>query len=119
MIDITERKRTETELQRANWLLEKRSRETEEELLLAKSAQETLVPKGLDWGRGSVETFYQPARAIGGDFGVVTRGADDLNVVVCDVSGHGIGSALVANRVYTEIMELMQRGMELTPMLRQ
>jgi sigma-B regulation protein RsbU (phosphoserine phosphatase) len=119
VIDITERKQAETDLRRANSLLEKRSREIEEELILATKVQETLLPKGLVWGRGTVETHYQPARSIGGDFGLVTLSADWLNAMVGDVSGHGIGSALVANRVYTEIIELIQRGTEFAPMLQQ
>jgi sigma-B regulation protein RsbU (phosphoserine phosphatase) len=119
VIDITNRKQAETDLRRANSLLEKRSREIEQELILAGRVQETLVPKGLVWDRGTVETHYQPARSIGGDFGLVTLGGDCLNAMVCDVSGHGIGSALVANRVYTEIIELIQRGTEFAPMLQQ
>ena len=40
---------------------------------------------------------------IGGDFGVVhPQGNEFLNLVVCDVSGHGVGSALMANRMYSE-----------------
>jgi hypothetical protein len=84
---------------------------------LATKVQETLVPKGLVWHRGTVETHYQPARSIGGDFGLVILGGDCLTAMVCDVSGHGIGSALVANRVYTEIIDLIQRGTEFAPML--
>lgn len=119
VIDITKRKQAETALQRANSLLEKRNREIEDELILATKVQETLVPKGLIWDRGAVETHYQPARSLGGDFGLVTLGSDCLSAMVCDVSGHGIGPALVANRVYTEIIELIQRGTEFAPMLRQ
>ncbi len=119
VIDITQRKQAETDLRRANSLLEKRSREIEEELILATKVQETLVPKGLLWDRGAVETHYQPARWIGGDFGLVTLCGDCLNAMVADVSGHGIGSALVANRIYTEIIDLIQRGMEFAPMLQQ
>jgi sigma-B regulation protein RsbU (phosphoserine phosphatase) len=119
VIDITRRKQAETALQQANNLLEKRNREIEDELILATKVQETLVPKGLVWARGTVETHYQPARSIGGDFGLVTLSSDCLSAMVCDVSGHGIGSALVANRVYTEIIDLVQRGSEFAPMLQQ
>jgi hypothetical protein len=65
-----------------------------------------------------VETFYQPAQAIGGNFGLVTVCSEYLNVLLCDVSGHGIGSALVANGIYTEMIGQIQRGAELWPMLR-
>jgi serine phosphatase RsbU (regulator of sigma subunit) len=118
LIDITERKKAEADLRQANALLEERQKEIEDDLQLAERVQETLVPKSLAWNAGSVVTFYQPARTIGGDFGLVTEGPECLNVVVCDVSGHGIGSALVANRIYTETIGQIQRGVEFLPMLR-
>ena len=108
--DITEQKRAETELRDANTLLEARAREIEEELTLASRVQQSLAPKSLVWGTASVETFYQPVRSIGGDFGLVTPSEDQLDLLVCDVSGHGISSALVANRIYTETMSQIERG---------
>jgi PAS domain S-box-containing protein len=116
--DITEQKRAENALREANVQLEQRHREIEEDLILAARVQQSLSPKSLLWGRSSVETFYQPVRTIGGDFGLVTPGEDYLSIMVCDVSGHGIGSALVANRIYTETMSQIESGAALTPMLR-
>jgi len=116
--DITEQKRAETDLRDANTLLETRAREIEEELTLASRVQQSLAPKSLLWGLASVETFYQPVRSIGGDFGLVTPGEDQLDLLVCDVSGHGISSALVANRIYTETMSQIERGEGLAPMMR-
>lgn len=118
LIDITERKRAEMDLSQANLLLQARQREIDKELALAARVQQTLVPKNLTWGGGSVETFYQAARTIGGDFGLVVAGSEFISVFVCDVSGHGIGSALVANRIYTETIGEIQRGAELAPLLR-
>jgi protein phosphatase len=69
------------------------------------------------WGGASVETFYQPVRTIGGDFGLVAPRPDHLSLMICDVSGHGIGSALVANRIYTETMSQIERGAGLAPMM--
>jgi PAS domain S-box-containing protein len=80
LIDITERKRTETELRQANSQLELRQREIEEDLQLAARVQQSLVPASVTWGGLSVETFYQPARTIGGDFGLVAERADGLNI---------------------------------------
>jgi PAS domain S-box-containing protein len=115
--DITEQKSAEMDLRRANTLLEARESAMEEDLLLAARVQESLAPQGLAWASASVETYYQAARKIGGDFGVVAAGDDDLTLVVCDVSGHGIGSALVANRIYTETISLIESGAKLAPML--
>src|SRR5260370_33347277 len=55
---------------------------------------------------------------MGGDYGLVVPGDDCLDVLVCDVSGHGISSALVANRIYSETMCQMERGVELGSILR-
>jgi PAS domain S-box-containing protein len=115
--DITEQKRAENALREANLQLEQRHREIEEDLLLAARVQQSLSPKSLIWGKSAVEAFYQPVRTIGVDFGLVTPGEDYLSIMVCDVSGHGIGSALVANRIYTETMSQIESGAGLTPML--
>ena len=115
--DIADQKSAEMDLRRANLLLEARERTMQEDLLLAARVQQSLAPKSLSWAAASVETYYQAARTIGGDFGLVTPGDDYLTLLVCDVSGHGIGSALVANRIYTETISLIESGAVLTPML--
>ncbi|MGB8523860.1 MAG: PAS domain S-box protein, partial [Candidatus Acidiferrales bacterium] len=118
--DISEQKRAEGNLRTANTLLEERQKEIEEDLVLAARVQQSLAPKSLVWGTVHVETYYHPVRTIGGDFGLVTPLNDDsLNLLVCDVSGHGIGSALVANRIYAETMTQLRNGAPLATMLRQ
>ena len=115
--DITEMKRTENALREANAELEQRHREIEEDLLLAARVQQSLAPSGLTWGKVLVETFYQPVRTIGGDFGLVVPRGNNLSFMVCDVSGHGIGSALVANRIYSETMSQIEAGAGLGAMM--
>ncbi len=118
--DISEQKHAEQELRDANRMLEERQREIQEDLLLAARVQQSLAPKSLSWGGVRVETFYHPVRTIGGDFGLVSALDNEyLNLLVCDVSGHGIGSALVANRIYTEMMTQLRSGSALGPMLSQ
>jgi serine phosphatase RsbU (regulator of sigma subunit) len=119
-IDISDQKRAEAGLRTANKQLEERQREIEEDLVLAARVQQSLAPKSLVWGSVHVETYYHPVRTIGGDFGLVTPlNHDSLNLLVCDVSGHGIGSALVANRIYAETMTQLRNGAPLATMLRQ
>jgi PAS domain S-box-containing protein len=117
LTDISAQKRAEMALREANVQLEQRHREIEEDLLLAARVQQSLAPGSLVWGGVAVETFYQPVRTIGGDFGLVAPRPDHLNLMICDVSGHGIGSALVANRIYTETMSQIERGVALAPMM--
>lgn len=116
--DMSEQKRVEAELRRANELLAIRQREIEEDLQLAARVQQSLAPKSLTWGSVSIETFYQPVRTIGGDFGLVSPSENHLDIFVCDVSGHGIGSALVANRIYSEAVAQIESGAALGEMMR-
>lgn len=103
--DISEQKRAELRLREANAKLEERQRQIEEELTLAVRVQQSLAPQSMVWGAVRVDAYYHPVRRIGGDFGLVAPQDDDhLNLLVFDVSGHGIGAALVANRLYTATM---------------
>ncbi len=118
--DISEQKQSEAELREANVKLERRQSEIEEDLLLAARVQQSLAPQSLVWGGMRVDAYFHPVRSIGGDFGLVSP-LDDrhLNLLVCDVSGHGIGSALVANRIYSETMSQLRSGAPLSEMLRE
>jgi sigma-B regulation protein RsbU (phosphoserine phosphatase) len=117
--DISEQKSAEAELRQANAKLAERQKEIEEDLALASRVQQSLAPQSIVWGSMRVEAYFHPVRTIGGDFGLVSPLDDDhLNLLVCDVSGHGIGSALVANRIYTETMTQLRSGAPLGLMLR-
>jgi sigma-B regulation protein RsbU (phosphoserine phosphatase) len=119
LIDISEQKAAEQHLRAANTQLEERQKEIEEDLVLAARVQQSLAPKSMVWGGIQVETFYHPVHTIGGDFGLVSPlDEDHLNVLVCDVSGHGITSALVANRIYSETISQLNNGAPLGEMLR-
>ena len=107
--DISLQKRVEQQLRESNALLEKRQLEIEAELALAARVQQSLAPHSLVWNNLAVEAYYGPARVIGGDFGVIlSQGDEFLNIVMCDVSGHGIGSALIANRIYSETLHELE-----------
>lgn len=117
--DISHQKSTEAKLRDANGRLEERQREMDEDLALAARVQQSLAPRSIVWGGLKVDTYYHPVRTIGGDFGLVSPFDDDhLNLLVCDVSGHGIGSALIANRIYTETATQLGNAAELGQMFR-
>ena len=107
--DISEQKNAQEKLRSANSELEGRQEEIERDLALAARVQQSLVPKSLEWGGLRVESYYRPVHTIGGDFGLVSA-LDEahLNLLVCDVSGHGISAALVANRIYSETITHLQ-----------
>ena len=120
LTDISAQKGVEEQLRQSNLLLEKRQQEIEEELSLAARVQQSLVPRSMVWGNVAVESHYSPATRIGGDFGVVHAHGDEfLSLLVCDVSGHGIGSALLANRIYSETISSLRSGTPLADMLRE
>jgi PAS domain S-box-containing protein len=111
LTDISPQKRVEEQLRQSNALLEERQSEIEAELSLAARVQQSLAPRCLAWSNVAVEAYYSPATTIGGDFGVVLPQSHDvLSVVLCDVTGHGIGSALVANRIYSETLNELERA---------
>jgi sigma-B regulation protein RsbU (phosphoserine phosphatase) len=110
--DISEQVRAEQELRSANEELQKRQMEIEEDLRLAARVQNSLAPRSLVWDTMSVDAFYHPVHWIAGDFALVnSTDHEHLSLLVCDVSGHGIGSALVANRIYSETTTHLRSGM--------
>lgn len=119
LTDVSELKRVEEGLREANHCLQDHLREIEEDLALAARVQRSLTPQSTMWGNLRVEAAYHPVCTIGGDFGLVMPlEAHQLNLAVCDVSGHGIGSALVANRIYGEITRYLKNGVALPDVLR-
>jgi PAS domain S-box-containing protein len=108
--DISAQKQIEEQLRFSNSLLQDRQREIEAELATAARVQQSLAPHSLEWKNLAIEAYYSPARTIGGDFGLVLpQNNEFLDVIVCDVSGHGIGSALMANRIYSETLHAVER----------
>jgi sigma-B regulation protein RsbU (phosphoserine phosphatase) len=118
--DISTQKGIEEQLRESNSLLQKRQDEMVAELALAAHVQQSLAPHSLIWKNLTVEAYHSPARTVGGDFGVVhPEGDDSLSIVVADVSGHGVGSALMANRIYSETLHALGRNSEPGTLLRE
>jgi sigma-B regulation protein RsbU (phosphoserine phosphatase) len=119
-VDISEQRQAQEALRSAYARLEERQEETERELQLAARIQQSLIPKPLVWGAVRVDTSFHPTRTIGGDFGLIAPLDEEyLNLVVCDVVGHGISSALLANRIYAETNTLVRSGTSLLEMLKE
>jgi PAS domain S-box-containing protein len=117
--DISEQKRAEGQLRETNAKLEERQKQIEEELALAARVQQSLAPQSIVWGGVRVDTYFHPVRSIGGDFGLVApQDEEHLNLAVFDVSGHGIGAALVANRLYSATMAQLRAGSPLGDVFR-
>jgi PAS domain S-box-containing protein len=117
--DISAQKGIEEQLRESNSLLQKRQDEMDGELALAAHVQQSLAPHSLIWKNLAVEAYYSPARTIGGDLGVVFPQGDSLSIVLSDVSGHGVGSALMANRIYAETLHALGRKTDPGVLLRE
>jgi sigma-B regulation protein RsbU (phosphoserine phosphatase) len=119
LTDISEQKCNGGIFRAANARSDEHQAEIEQDLRLADRVQQSLAPKPLLWGRLRVDTFYKPSNTIGGDFGVVRPMNEEyLDLLVGDVSGHGISSALVANRIYAETITQLSHRAPLVDVLR-
>ncbi len=69
----------------------------EQELRVARLIQQTLLPKDVPHIAGwEVDAYYQPARAVGGDFyDFITHADGRLGFVIGDVTDKGVPAALV------------------------
>jgi hypothetical protein len=82
--------------------------ELRQELLSARQIHEALFPRPVREGPLRFDFVYEPMRQIGGDYLYATVTAGDhgqrvLNVVLLDVTGHGIPAALTVNRLHGEL----------------
>jgi serine phosphatase RsbU (regulator of sigma subunit) len=107
------------QLRESNALLKKRQKDIDAQLSRAARVQKSLAPRSLVWNDVAVETHYSPAHTIGGDISIVFPHNDEaLTIVMCDVSGHGIGSALMANLIYSETLHQLERDATPSKLLR-
>lgn len=95
--------------------LQNRYREIRRELVDAQRIHEALFPQPVRDGPLRMDYRYEPMRQIGGDylyarFGppspACPEGTQPLNVLLLDVTGHGIAAALTVNRLYGEVERL-------------
>ena len=91
----------------------------DEALRIARSIQTRLLPSRMPERPGyEVAAHFAPCDETAGDFyDFVELGGGDLGVVVADVTGHGVGPALVATAVRSFIRALGPGAGELRPLL--
>jgi PAS domain S-box-containing protein len=108
--DITELKLAREKLQRMLEALELTQSRLENELAEAASYVRSLLPSPLS---GPIETqwCYLPSSHLGGDgFGYHWLDSEDLAVYLLDVSGHGVGSALLSISVLNVLRTQLLSG---------
>ncbi|MGD1915446.1 MAG: PP2C family protein-serine/threonine phosphatase [Phycisphaerales bacterium] len=88
--------------------LSNRYTEVRREMTDARRIHEDLFPEPRDVGDIVFTYTYQPMRQIGGDFLFMSEspgieGRVPVNVVLLDVTGHGLAAALTVNRLHGEL----------------
>ncbi len=82
--------------------IEKQNSEIARDIELAQKIQTALLPQKIpDLDEIKIAYKYAPIMGVGGDFLDIHYrvGMSDLGLFICDVSGHGIASALIASMV--------------------
>lgn len=96
-----------------------RYRMLQQELQDARHLHEASLPAPIDHGPVRLSYAYEPMREVGGDLLFVHRPPDAadavLNLVVLDVTGHGIRAALTVNRLLGELERLFAEAPHATP----
>ncbi len=91
--------------------VEKRSDQMSRELELATRIHKTLVPGSIHSGKVDIAVSYLPIYYIGGDYAKYRFLENDrLIFIICDVTGHGVSSALLVNRIHAEFERFAREG---------
>jgi serine phosphatase RsbU (regulator of sigma subunit) len=94
----------------------KRYRDVRRELVDARRIHEALFPREITQGPVQLSYRYEPMQQIGGDFLFAHQnGTGKLNVVLLDVTGHGILAALTVNRIWGELTRIMAERPDIKP----
>ena len=107
------------ELSARNKELEAAKAKLDLELKLARKVQRGLMPPApKPRGVLRMAVRYHPANELGGDvYDIVRLEGDRLGILVADISGHGVNSALLAGVVKAIASPLMGAGLEPGPVL--
>jgi serine phosphatase RsbU (regulator of sigma subunit) len=106
-------KRTESMLRKRNFLakseIEEKNAIMMKELEVARKIQRSIIPHSVQSELADIAVTYQPMFYMGGDyakFSFIDR--DKLMFIMADITGHGVSSALLVNRIHTEIERMLR-----------
>ena len=100
MGDITDRRQALEKLRIREQERELRLQKMEDELRMARTIQKQFLPRVLPSGVGfSFAAIYQPVEMVGGDLYDFYMEESGCVGFICDVSGHGVPSALISGLV--------------------
>lgn len=74
----------------------KKVNQLKEEMKVAQKVQESLLPKKIPQSKKmKTATYFESAEYVGGDYyDLFYSSEDEINIIIADVSGHGIGPAI-------------------------
>lgn len=105
--DVTERERVLRELEAANAALTRKQQIADNDLRMAKLVHESMIPGPVQRPELDVDVKYVPVERVGGDYCHILFPSERHCVLtLCDVSGHGMASALLAARVSSLVRTL-------------
>lgn len=101
----------EAELAAARAQLARREKEWHAHLQIAARVQSSMLPRPVRHPQIDLDTGYVPMEGVGGDYCQVLFPVEPYcYVTMCDVTGHGIGAALLASRVSSQVRQLVFDG---------
>jgi serine phosphatase RsbU (regulator of sigma subunit) len=102
-------------LSEANRRLEFRQQMVERDLALAEVVQRKFIPQNHTSHNFHAEVRYVPTTSVGGDHaGIFPIAENRIFITICDVTGHGVASALVAEVVNSQIRPMLRRQFDTT-----
>ena len=103
--DITERVKAEVELREAHQTLARQLLDINQELEMARQIQLAILPSDTPRIQGlDIAARYIPMSAVAGDFSdFIVIDDKHVGILIADVSGHGLASALVASMLQSAL----------------
>ncbi len=84
---------------------------TERELQLAKKVQETILPKDIKNNDLEIVSYYKASNSLSGDiYGYYEINPHQYGIILLDVMGHGISSALITMSLQSIYQRLISQG---------
>jgi len=103
--------RLERRIAELEHLIELEQERSREHLRLAAQVHRSLLPLPATTERVEIDVRYQPLEGVGGDYCQTHfPGEHVCYITMCDVTGHGLGPALLATRVSSEVRRSVHAG---------
>ncbi len=94
-----------SELESERYLLSEKNKIIENDIFLAKTIQQGLIPRYSPVSY--ISSFYKPMAVVGGDFYdfIKFRESNKIGIFISDVSGHGVPAAFITSMLKTTILQ--------------